>query len=145
MAALTGDPFQRWEEEVREASLRSIEGILPPPAKWESFLAVAVPDFFTHGTGLPWEAAMEPGAGMEAAPGMEPPPPPAADPPAQQDGQPTETIPVASPDTPDAQLPENLRVEIEDFLNRDRPTQPSDSEVKDFLKGGIDPNLDPEK
>ncbi len=88
---------------------------------------------------------MEPGAGMEAAPGMEPSPPPAADPPAQQDGQPIETIPLASPDTPDAQLPEDLRAEIEDFLNRDRPTQPSDSEVKDFLKGGIDPNLDPEK
>ena len=133
MAALTGDPFRHWEEEVREASLRGIEGVLLPPGEWESFLSVAVPDFYTSGTGLPWETPVEP------------PPPTAADSPAQQDGSPTETIPLASPDAPDAQLPENLRAEIEDFLNRDRPTQASDSEVKDFLKGGIDPNVDPEK
>ncbi len=157
MTAFEGDPFQRWEEEVREASLRGIEGVLPPPAKWESFLGAAVSDFYTSGTGLPWETAMEsvpgiePVPGMESVPGMEPvpemepPPGPTADSPAQEDGQPTEISPLASPDAPDAQLPENLRAEIEGFLNPDRPTQASDSEVKDFLKGGIDPNMDPEK
>lgn len=135
MPALESESYRRWEQEVREASRRGLEGILAPASEWPSFLqerpAAGEAEAFDFPAGPSLEKLMEaeaPAGG--AAPAEAPAPADAAPGPAQE--------------LPESRLPENLREEIEGFLNRDRSAPASEDEIKAYLKGGIDPNVEPE-
>jgi hypothetical protein len=128
--------YARWEEETREASRRGLEALLPPAGEWPSFVEAAQPGdeaaaFDPAAAEAALSARPEGALGGEAPPEPTPPARDAAAVPPQQPGQ--------------ATLPENLRAEIEDFLNRDKGGELSDDEMKAFLKGAIDPNVEPDK
>jgi len=144
MSAADEALYNRWEREVREASVKGLEEILPPVAQWPSFLISEQVDL---ASAMAFEAvdmsardaldralySTSPAAekGGEAPAGV------GAPHPAQGPGGPAKAL-------PESQLPDPLRAEIEEFLNRDKPTGPSEEDFDAFVKGGLDPNLDPE-
>ncbi len=141
MAALPGDPFQRWEEETRQASIRGLEGLLCPPGEWPSFLV------FSAGpepeSTLPWEV----GGGvipLAESNASSPPGPSPAEAPLPPAGETPPPLPQEATQIPEAKRPEDLRTEIEDFLGQDRPAALTEEEVQAYVKGGFDPNLEPE-
>jgi hypothetical protein len=122
--------YSRWERELREISLKGMEDLMPPVAEWPSFLvrsgAEASDDSF-EALGL--------SARQSLAAALESTPPEAAEAGSAEAG----SAPAA------AQVPDPLRAEIEDFLNKDKPAGASEEELAAFLKSGIDPNMDPEE
>jgi hypothetical protein len=129
--------YARWEEETREASRRGAEALLPPAGEWPSFVDAVTEGQADAGAFDPAAASEALSKHLEKVVGAEAPPPPASGP------KKTEAAPPQSP--PDATLPTNLQTEIEDFLNRDKGGELSDEEMKAFLKGAIDPNVEPDK
>lgn len=151
MAALENESYRRWEEEVREASCRGLEGILPPAAQWPSFLLASAPrDAGAEGLDFPSPGSLDallerempspeaPPAGPSATVSQAPRAGAAGTPTAQAGSGPLQEL-------PESKLPESLRAEIEEFLDQDRPAPATDDEVKAYLKGGIDPNVEPEE
>jgi len=128
------DLYHRWELDTREASCQGLEGLLSPPSEWPSFLDAPAPVVVEEPLTLSREEIPEAGAPESAKPAAPPAEKPGAGAPAGR-----------MKDLPETQLPENLRAEIEDFLNRDRPAQADDDELASMLKGGFDPNVEPEK
>jgi len=161
---LLSESYRTWERETREASLRGLEGLLPPPAEWPSFLdrlaaSGSADDSFDYPTpvALP-EVETEPvQTGPEAPAGREPASAagktsaaPAPAPAPRRPGKPGKQAEESSQaggmqELPESLLPDSLREEIEDFLNKDRPAPASEEEIENYLKGGIDPNIDPEE
>lgn len=128
------DLYHRWELDTREASCQGLEGLLSPPSEWPSFLDAPAPvvveePLTPSREELPEASARE--STEQAAP------------PAEKSAE--GAAAGGMKDLPETQLPENLRAEIEDFLNRDRPAKADDDELASMLKGGFDPNVEPEK
>jgi len=133
------DLYHRWELDTREASCQGLEGLLSPPSEWPSFLDAPAPVVVEEPLTLSGGEIPEVGAPTLGAPET-----------ANVAAPPVEKPGAGAPaggmkDLPETQLPENLRAEIENFLNRDRPAQADDDEMASMLKGGFDPNVEPEK
>jgi hypothetical protein len=135
-------PYARWEEETRETSRRGLEALLPPAAEWPSFVEATAEGHDQAGAFDPAAAGEALSRHLEREIGGAT--PPAAAPPAA--AQPSRQTPPGPPqEAPESTLPENLRAEIEDFLKRDKGAEVSDDEMKAYLKGAIDPNVEPDK
>jgi hypothetical protein len=129
--------YSRWEEETREASRRGLEPLLPQAAEWPTFVEAAAEGREEAGAFDPAAAAEALSKHLERSVGGEVPSPPPPTP---------KEAPAGPPQEPgESALPENLRAEIEDFLNRDKGGELSDEEMKAFLKGAIDPNVESDK